>query len=331
MSLLNSAFSNARILLSVFLIAEISSASAAPNSTEDPDAGAARAQQFQTLPLQRSRQNDLLVRALINGKPALLCVDTGAPMSAISSDRLRYFGLRPNRDDAETPSEVPFNGNRYSVAIAHSLLLGSVNLVDEPLVAIDLHSSVYAARLMNETAIDGVIGADILFPTQAVLDCSAQTLIMKIDRNVRGNAPGVDFTGFQRIPIHVRGNNLYVDGNFNGKRAKLMIDTGAFRTLLHRRFVKQMNIPLRPTGIKLAGVNFAPGEVQRATIQRFSLGQVNMRSKEVGVINLEGLLHGSLLEGKPPVAGLLGADILSGHNAIIDFGTRTLYLKEIAL
>ncbi|MGZ4966441.1 MAG: aspartyl protease family protein, partial [Chthoniobacterales bacterium] len=100
MSLLNSAFSNARILLSVFLIAEISSASAAPNSTEDPDAGAARAQQFQTLPLQRSRQNDLLVRALINGKPALLCVDTGAPMSAISSDRLRYFGLRPNRDDA---------------------------------------------------------------------------------------------------------------------------------------------------------------------------------------------------------------------------------------
>jgi hypothetical protein len=47
----------------------------------------------------------------------------------------------------------------------------------------------------------------------------------------------------------------------------------------------------------------------------------------VGVIDLEGLIHDGLLEGSPPVAGLLGAETLRRHHGIIDFGTRTLYLR----
>jgi hypothetical protein len=43
---------------------------------------------------------------------------------------------------------------------------------------------------------------------------------------------------------------------------------------------------------------------------------------------MEGLLHNGLLEASPPVAGLLGAEILRQHHGIIDFGTRTLYLKR---
>ena len=39
---------------------------------------------FEALPLTRSQQNHLLVRAYINGKPALLGVDSGAPVSADS-------------------------------------------------------------------------------------------------------------------------------------------------------------------------------------------------------------------------------------------------------
>jgi hypothetical protein len=45
------------------------------------------------------------------------------------------------------------------------------------------------------------------------------------------------------------------------------------------------------------------------------------------VMNLDGLIHGDLLKGEPPVAGLLGSEFLHRNNAIIDFGTRTLYLK----
>jgi hypothetical protein len=152
---------------------------------------------------------------------------------------------------------------------------------------------------------------------------------MKIDPEAKGGVPGMDFSGLSRVPIQVTpGDNLYVDGSVNGQRAKLMIDTGAFGTLLHQRFVNRMKIPLRDTQYTSAGVNLKQRGVQMATISRMSIGSVQMRRKEVGVINLEGLIRNGLLDATPPVAGLLGSEILQHHNGIIDFRTKTLYLKR---
>ncbi|MGI8819500.1 MAG: aspartyl protease family protein [Chthoniobacterales bacterium] len=285
--------------------------------------------QFEALPLERSRQNHLLLRTFINGKPALMGVDSGAPVSAIAITRAAHFGLTPAQGTENIPTRLRINGQFNQVVTARNLQLGSLNLVDEPLVAIDLGGSSTAAQSMHEQAIDGIIGADILFPTSAVLDCAAQVLILKIDPNVRGGAPGLDFRGFSRVPIQVSpGDNLYVDGRVNGKRARLMIDTGAFATLLHQPFLRRMKIPLRDSAFSSAAVNLKRRGVQLATISRFSIGSVDIRSKEVGVIDLEGLVRSGLLEATPPVAGLLGSEILRRHNGIIDFGTKTLYLKR---
>lgn len=304
-------------------------ADAAPRRAEPVGKAIPRALKFEALPLERSQQNHLLLRASINGKPALLGVDTGAPISAVSISRLAHFGMVPVRANSPIPNRIRINGGFNNVAVARSLQLGSLNLIDEPMVAVDLGGTSRAAKMMNEQAIDGIIGADILFPTHAVVDCRAQMLILKIDPTARGSAPGLDFTGFNRIPIHVsRGYNLYVNGRLNGRRAKLMVDTGAFATLLHQPFVRKMKIPLRESAFSSAGVNLKRHDVQFATISHFSVGSVDMRDKNVGVIDLEDLVRGGLLNASPPVAGLLGSEILQRHNGIIDFGTKTLYLKR---
>ena len=327
-------FFSAQICCALLIPALIAPAAAAPARATAQRARPAaiaipRAVQFEALPLERSRQNHLLVRAFINGKPALLGVDSGAPVSAIAISRVSHFGVKPVRSTPNVPSQLRINGSFNQVVTARSLRLGSLNLLDEPMVAIDLRGSSRAAKMMNEQAIDGILGADILFPTHAVLDCRAQRLILKIDPSVRGGVPGMDYTGFSRVPIHVTpGDNLYVESRMNGQRAKLMVDTGAFATLLHQPFVRRMKIPLRETLYSSAGVNMKNRGIQLATISRFSVGSVDMRSKEVGVIDLEGLIRTGLLNGKTPVAGLLGSEILERHNAIIDFGTKTLYLKR---
>lgn len=294
-------------------------------------AAASRTLQFQALPLERSRQNHLLLRATINGKPALLGVDTGAPVSAIAMSRLSHFGLTPAQANSDVPTRLQINGSFSGVAIARSLQLGALTLVDEPMVAVDLGSSTRAAKMMREQPIDGILGADVLFPTEAVLDCRAQMLTMKIDPRVRGTVPGMNYSGFTRIPMEVSsGYNLYVDGSFNGRKARLMVDTGAFATLLHQRFVRNMKIPLRQSPFSSAGVNLKQRGVQLATISNFSVGTLNMRSKEVGVVDLQGLVRTPLLNAtNAPVAGLLGSEILQRHSGIIDFGTRTLYLKAL--
>ncbi|MEY2559731.1 MAG: hypothetical protein QOG51_146 [Verrucomicrobiota bacterium] len=298
------------------------SAIAAPTSRQPSVAGAL---QYEVLPLTRSAQNHLLVRAEINGKPALLGVDSGAPVSAIALNRRAHFGMVPATGRAGIPSRLSINGALNPVAIAHNLRLGALNLVDEPMVVVDLGG----IRSSKRDEIDGILGADILFPTKALLDCQRQILILKINPSVPGRIPGFDFRGYRGVPMHVSESyNLYVDGSVNGQKAKLMVDTGAFATLLHSRFVRRMKIPLRNTPFSTSGVNLKQRGVQIANISRFSIGSMDMRNNDVGVINLEGLIHGGLLDASPPVAGLLGSEILRRYHGIIDFGTKTLYLKQ---
>ena len=290
-------------------------------------AATAGALQYEALPLIRSAQNHLLVRAEINGKPALLGVDTGAPVSAVALNRRAYYGLAPiSGKSSALPSRLSINGAFNSVAIAKNLRLGVLNLVDEPVVMVDLGG---LRRTSKRDQIDGILGADILFPTKAMIDCQRQLLVLKINPSVPGTIPGFDLSGYRRIPMHVsEGFNLYVDGSVNGRKAKLMVDTGAFATLLHSRFVRGMKIPLRETPFSSSGVNLKQRGVQMANITHFTIGSMNLERKDVGVINLEGLIHGGLLDASPPVAGLLGSEILRRHHAIIDFGTQSLYLKR---
>ncbi len=284
---------------------------------------------YLALPLVRSRQNHLMVRAFVNGREAWLTIDSGAPVSAIAANRRNYFRLKPITAKSNLPSRIQINGAFNNVTIARELRLGGLALIDEPMVTVDLGNSARAARLAHEEQIDGIIGADILFPTQAVLDCQRQLLILKTDADVLGGVPGFDRRGLQAVPIQVSdGFNLYVNGSINGKAAKFMVDTGSFATLLHRSFVRRMRISTRETPYSSSAVNLKERGLRVANIRKLSVGSVDIVGRDIGVIDMEGLIHDGLLEGSPPVAGLLGAETLRRHHGIIDFGTRTLYLQK---
>jgi hypothetical protein len=98
--------------------------------------------------------------------------------------------------------------------------------------------------------------------------------------------------------------------------------------LLHSGFDRRLHVPLHATDFISTAVNLKQRGLQFSRIRRLSVGSVDILGKEVGVVDLEGLIHSDLLRGSQPVAGLLGAEILRTHHGIIDFGTRTLYLKN---
>jgi len=154
-------------------------------------------------------------------------------------------------------------------------------------------------------------------------------LILKLDPESSGKTPGMQYRGFRSMPIRVSETyNLYVDAAINGAPARLMVDTGAFATLLNRGFVRRLHVPLQETELSSSAVNLKQRGVQIARIKRLSVGSVDIVGKDIGVVDLEGLIHSDLLRGSQPVAGLLGAEILRSHHGIIDFGNRTLYLKN---
>ena len=239
--------------------------------------------------------------------------------------------MDPVSAKSKIPSRLNINGAFNSMSIARNLRLGALNLVDEAMVLIEF---AYLRQSFNdkeehESESDGILGTDILSPLMAVLDYDRMLLVLKIDPRVSGPVPGFNFRGFRRVRMHEsEGYNLYVDGSVNGTRARLMVDTGAFATLLHSQFVLRMKIPVLKTNFRSVGVNLAQSRVRLANITRFSVGSMDMRNHKVGVINLERLIHGGLLDASPPVAGLLGSEMLQRYHAIIDFGTNSLYLKQ---
>ena len=279
--------------------------------------------QYEALPLVRSDHNHLLVRAEINGKPATLVVDTGAPVSAVCLDRASHFELKPVRRKSKIPAKLNINGAYSRLSIARGIRLGALTLVDEPVVLIAVPEQEGAGRLEG----DGILGTDVLSPLKAVLDFDRMLLVIKIDATVPGSVPGFDYRGFRRIRMQeTDGGNMYVPGSINGTKARLMVDTGAPGTLLHSLFVVQMKIPTRKTRFNSVGVNLPEDRIHLAEISNLSVGPMNMQNSRVGVINLTRVIHGEL-KAKPPVAGLLGAQMLHDYHAIIDFGTKSLYLK----
>ena len=317
-------------ILSLFvatLLAAAEICAAAPKNARASDSSFPR---FQALPLTRSGQNHLLVHARINGRRAVLMVDSGAPTTLINSKRRSHFRLTRIGNSSKLPTDVLINGVLDKLAIARSLRLGVLDIVDIPVVVADISVPRRAARMVGQEEIDGILGVDVLFGTRAVMDCEKQVLILDMDPEAPSNVPSLDLRGFHKIRMNVsEGFNLYVNSSVNGTRTSLLVDTGAVMTTLHLPFVRQMRIPYYETPFTSSGVNRKEDAVNVAEIRRLSVGSLNVMDKAIGVADLGWLVRPrGRRQSSRPFAGLLGAEILRTHHGIIDFGTRTLYLKN---
>src|SRR5438309_1773003 len=93
------------LLSAILSLALVTGASAAERSSLVAKNG-----QFEALPLIRSKQNHLLVRASINGREAWLGVDSGAPVSAIALNRRQHFKLTEIPTTSNLPARLQING-----------------------------------------------------------------------------------------------------------------------------------------------------------------------------------------------------------------------------
>src|SRR5438445_7663650 len=99
-----------------------------------------------------------------------------APITVLALRRRAHFGLTGIPGSSMLPARLQINGAFNNVAIAHNFRIGALDLVDEPVVVIDLSGSGRSSTMAREQEIDGILGADILFPTVTVLGCQYQIL-----------------------------------------------------------------------------------------------------------------------------------------------------------
>lgn len=113
---------------------------------------------------------NLLARVIINGKPALLMVDTSAPKTVLDTDHLQKF---VNQTELKRNSRRGLTSGTSSVysyiATIQKLEIGSVVITDYKAAAVDLGQINRSFRGMGNPQVDGLLGCDLLRHCKAVI------------------------------------------------------------------------------------------------------------------------------------------------------------------
>jgi hypothetical protein len=108
----------------------------------------------------------------------------------------------------------------------------------------------------------------------------------------------------------------------------ILLDTGAASTIIDLAYCRAKNIATRDTGKVgggAGGITLAIHVLDRATL---SLDGHPLRSDGIYAVDLAHVNEGLVAKGASRVQAVLGADVLTYHQAVIDYATMSLFLRH---
>jgi hypothetical protein len=134
------------------------------------------------------------------------------------------------------------------------------------------------------------------------------------------------------ISIEDDGYHVITKGKINGKEARLLIDTGASRTVFD--IEKIVTFPdISPDNFNLmdkrsSGLGTNSMESFTIILNKFSLGKLKLKEYESVLISMTHVNQSYEMLNLPPIDGVIGGDILSKYKAILDYGKKELILES---
>lgn len=129
--------------------------------------------------------------------------------------------------------------------------------------------------------------------------------------------PKCTYTPIGKLPLRYSGPSLEITtaGTINGTPAELLVDTGAFQTLLTRTGAERRGLKLRPTGSRTAGIG-GTAAIYATNIDEFTVGPVRAGRTNMPVIGTFGVT--------PSYDGILGAPFLLQTDLEVSLATKQL-------
>jgi hypothetical protein len=108
-----------------------------------------------------------------------------------------------------------------------------------------------------------------------------------------------------------------------------VLDTGAASTVVDLNYCQSEGIAARDTGhIGGGGIEGRTHHLYQLDAVRLTLDGLPLRSDGVFVMDLSHVNQKLTGRGAAPIHAILGADVLRYHQAVIDYATLSLFLKE---
>ena len=141
-----------------------------------------------------------------------------------------------------------------------------------------------------------------------------------------------------RIPLEIvtidpNGTHLLLNVSINGKPLKLVLDTGASRSVFDLDYLKEIepDLKIHEEEAVSAGVGAINIISYTAVVENFGIGMKEIKNFELAIMDLAAVLQSYEKIGAAKIHGVLGGDILLKGNAIINYVKLELQLDEAAL
>ena len=128
--------------------------------------------------LRLTKTNHIAIKAKINGVKGRFILDTGASNTCIGFDKIDHFKLTSEASEIKAAGAGATNMETL-VSSKNSIKIGKWQHKKLKIVLFDLVHVNQALTMHNARPVDGIIGADVLIKTGAVIDYPKRRLYLK--------------------------------------------------------------------------------------------------------------------------------------------------------
>lgn len=122
-----------------------------------------------------------------------------------------------------------------------------------------------------------------------------------------------------RTPV----GHLQLLGHVDGRPIDIVLDTGASKTFVELTYCRSEGISVTDTGLPGQGGNvYTLGDVP------LTLEGLPIRTDGIFALDMSSTNERLLKRGVAPIRAVIGQDVLRYHQAVIDYATLALFLKE---
>jgi predicted aspartyl protease len=281
------------------------------------------------------RDNQFSVPVMVNGQKVRLILDTGYGGGIGLDKRMANVKIAT---EAKGVSGYGLSGKAIEAhrGTAQTVALGNVQLTAVPVEVGEFtalsqgHADTFSTRwdfdmnMGSQASGEGFMGRNFLHTNHAVIDVANRTLYLRPPGTGRAAQLGGALTKAGMGEAAITNGNM-VDVEVNGVAAKMVVDTGAFVSLIDPRFAARAKVSggWSVEGMELNDIANVKSRAGFTGLSNLKIGGIPARGGTVTVVKLS---EYSASGGK--VVGLLGLDYLGRNWSVIDFGQNKLYFAK---
>jgi hypothetical protein len=135
--------------------------------------------------------------------------------------------------------------------------------------------------------------------------------------------------GYVKIPLSKENSgHLQLTISINGVEGNFILDTGANSTAIDEKSMKKFKMKSKPSEEFAVSAGVTDIALQISTENTLLFDSIELKNHTVYLMKLDIINETFLNLGMTTIDGIIGTDILSENEAIIDYSKLTLYLKK---